>query len=142
MTAATIKLFSPNSVHKPMGYSHAAEISGGRLVCIAGQVAQDASGALVGKDDFRAQVQQVFTNLKVVVEATGGTFANIIKLNYFCCERVSPNDLPIVREVRDQFVDTRSPPVSTFVFVSRLVRAEWLIEIEALAVLPSDGTRP
>jgi|SRR5262245_62579727 len=130
-----VRFQNPPSLSKPNGYSHIVEISGGRLVYIAGQVPQDASGALVGKDDFKAQVLQVFTNLQQSIQAAGGTCRDIVKLNYFCVERVSPDQQPIVREIRDQFVDVDTPPVSTFVVVSRLVRPEWLIEIEAVAVI-------
>jgi enamine deaminase RidA (YjgF/YER057c/UK114 family) len=129
------RLSSPETLARPAGYSHLAEVSGGRLVYIAGQVPHDAAGNLVGKDDFRAQLQQVFANLQLAVEAAGGTFADVIKLNYFCVDAVPPSDQPIVREVRDQFVNTAAPPVSTFVVVRRLVRPEWLIEIEAVAVV-------
>jgi enamine deaminase RidA (YjgF/YER057c/UK114 family) len=58
-----------------------------------------------------------------------------VKLNYFCVEAVDPSLIPQILKVRDQFVDTTNPPVSTFVVVKRLVRPEWLIEIEAVAVV-------
>ena len=58
-----------------------------------------------------------------------------MKLNYFCVEAVDPSLIPQMLKVRDQFVDTTNPPVSTFVVVKRLVRPEWLIEIEAIAVV-------
>jgi enamine deaminase RidA (YjgF/YER057c/UK114 family) len=119
----------------PLGYSQVARITGGKLVQIAGQVALDASGALIGADDFAAQVEQTFRNVKTAVEAAGGTFADVVKLNYYCVERVSADLLPALREIRDRFVNVENPPASTFVFVSRLVRPEWLIEIEASAVL-------
>jgi enamine deaminase RidA (YjgF/YER057c/UK114 family) len=133
--ADSSRMRNPPTLARPTGYSHLAEVHGGRLVYIAGQVPQDAAGDLVGKDDFRAQLRQVFTNLRLAVEAAGGTFADIVKLNYFCVDAVPPSDQPIVREVRDQFVNTAAPPVSTFVVVRRLVRPEWLIEIEAVAVI-------
>lgn len=126
---------NPTTLPEPMGYSHLAEVHRGKLVYISGQVPWDASRALVGKDDFRAQLVQVFTNLRHAVEAAGGTFADIVKLNYFCVDTVSPSEQPAVREVRDQFVDTNAPPASTFVVVRRLARPEWLIEIEAVAVI-------
>ena len=139
-SVSAVRFLNPTSLSKPNGYSHIVEISRGRLVHIAGQVPQDASGALVGRDDFRAQVRQVFTNLQQAIQAAGGTWRDIVKLNYFCAERVSPDQQPIVREIRDQFVNVDAPPVSTFVVVSRLVRPEWLIEIEAVAVI--DEERP
>jgi hypothetical protein len=84
---------------------------------------------------LRAQLTQIFKNLQSALEAAGGSCASIIKLGCFCCDRVPASELPIVREVRDQFIDTSAPPASTFVFVSRLVRAEWMIEVEAVAVV-------
>jgi 2-iminobutanoate/2-iminopropanoate deaminase len=58
-----------------------------------------------------------------------------VKLNYFCVEAVDPALIPPVLKVRDQFVDTKTPPISTFVVVKRLVNPQWLIEIEAVAVV-------
>jgi len=76
---------------KPVaGYSQVAEVTGGKLVYIAGQVALDKSGAFIGKDDFPAQVEQVFKNLKAAVEAAGGDFNDVIKLNFYCSESVDP----------------------------------------------------
>lgn len=131
-----VHIFNPDTMAKPTaGYSQVAEVTGGKLVYIAGQVALDRSGNLVGKDDFHVQVQQVFENLKAAVEATGGTFNDVIKLNYYCSESVDPAQIPAVREIRDKYVNTANPPASTFVVVKRLVRPEWLIEVEAVAVV-------
>jgi len=130
------RIFNPDTMAKPTaGYSHVAEVTDGRLVYVAGQVAIDRAGNLVGKDDFRAQVQQVFENLKATVEAAGGDSHSIIKLNYYCAESVDPTQVPIVREIRDKYVNTANPPPSTFVVVKRLVRPEWLIEVDAVAVV-------
>lgn len=130
------RIFNPDTMAKPTaGYSQVAEVTGGKVVYIAGQVALDRSGNLVGKDDFRAQVQQVFENLKAAVEAAGGDFSSVIKLNYYCAESVDPTQLPVVRDVRDKYVNTKNPPASTFVVVKRLVRPEWFIEVEAVAVV-------
>ena len=129
-------LFNPDTIFIPAaGYSQVAEIKGGKLVYIAGQVPFDKSGNLIGKDDFLAQTEQVFRNIKAAVEAAGGSFSDVVKLNYFCVEAVDPALIPSVLKVRDQFVDTKNPPISTFVVVKRLVNPEWLIEIEAVAVV-------
>jgi enamine deaminase RidA (YjgF/YER057c/UK114 family) len=131
-----VRIYNPDTLAKPTaGYSQVAEVTGGKIVYIAGQVAQDRSGNLVGKDDFRVQVQQVFENLKAAAEAAGGNFHDVVKLNYFCAESVDPSLLPAVREIRDKYVNTANPPTSTFVVVKRLVRPEWMIEIEAVAVM-------
>jgi len=131
-----VRIFNPETMAKPAaGYSQVAEVSAGKIVYIAGQVAQDRNGNLVGGDDFRAQAQQVFENLKAAVEAAGGDFKSVVKLNYYCAESVDPAQIPAVREIRDRYVNTVNPPTSTFVVVKRLVRPEWLIEVEAVAVV-------
>lgn len=133
---APFRIFNPETMAKPtVGYSQVAEVSDGKIVYIAGQVALDRAGNLVGRDDFRGQVQQVFENLKTAVEAAGGDFHSVIKLNYYCAESVDSSLVPVVREIRDKYVNTANPPVSTFVVVKRLVRPEWLIEVEAVAVV-------
>jgi enamine deaminase RidA (YjgF/YER057c/UK114 family) len=125
--ATNFRIFNPDTMAKPTaGYSQVAVVTGGSPVYIAGQVALD---------DFRAQVEQVFKNLKAAVEASGGNFHDIIKLNFYCVDSVDPSQIPQVREVRDKYVNTQNPPTSTFVVVRRLVRPEWLIEVEAVAVV-------
>lgn len=134
--STNFRLFNPDTLMKPTaGYSQVAEVTGGKLVYIAGQVALDKSGTLIGKDDFPAQLEQVFKNLKAAVEAAGGDFNDVIKLNFYCAESVDPSLIPQVRGVRDKFVNTQNPPASTFVIVHRLVRPEWLIEVDATAVV-------
>ena len=130
-----VRLSSPPRLSKPNGYSHLAEVGGGKLVYIAGQVAFDRDGELVGRDDFPAQVGQVFANLNEAVQSAGGSFTDIVKLNYYCVDRVGRDQLPHLREIRDHFVNTAAPPASTFVFVRDLVNPAWLIEIEAVAVV-------
>jgi len=129
-------LFNPETMFVPTaGYSQVAEIRSGKLVYIAGQVPFDKSGNLMGKDDFLAQAEQVFRNIKAAVEAVGGSFRDVVKLNYYCVEAVDPSLIPHILQVRDQFVNTKTPPASTFVVIKRLVRPEWLIEIEAVVVV-------
>jgi enamine deaminase RidA (YjgF/YER057c/UK114 family) len=131
-----VALFNPETMFKPTaGYSQIAEVKSGKLVYIAGQVPLDQAGQLVGKDNFPAQAEQVFKNLEAAVVAAGGTFDDMVKLNYFCVEGVDPSLIPGILAIRDHFVNTKTPPISTFVIVKRLVRPEWLIEIEAVAVV-------
>ncbi len=107
----------------------------GKIVLIAGQVAHDADGKLVGEGDFRAQVEQIFKNLDAAVRAAGGTFKDIVKINNYCVASVAPEEITAFRDVRDRYVDLAHPPTSTFVYVSRLVRPGWLFEIDAMAVI-------
>jgi len=130
-----VRLHNPSALSKPNGYSHVAEIIGGKVVYIAGQVALDKDGQIVGQNDFESQVKQVFANLNDALKSAGGSCADVIKLNYYCVDRVDRSQLPVVRETRDRYVNTQAPPASTFVVVRELVRPEWLIEIEAVAVV-------
>jgi enamine deaminase RidA (YjgF/YER057c/UK114 family) len=107
-------------------------VTAGRPVYIAGQVAMDRAGELVGAGDVRAQARQVFENLKAALEAVGAGFEQVVKLNFYLLDATQ---LPAVREVRDQYVNTERPPASTAVEVRRLFRDEYLIEIEAVAML-------
>jgi enamine deaminase RidA (YjgF/YER057c/UK114 family) len=103
------------------------------MIYIAGQVALDAAGHVVGPGDVRAQARQVFENLKAALEAAGATFADVIKLNFYLLDVAH---LPALREVRDAYVNTQRPPASTAVQVSRLARDEFLLEVEAVAATP------
>ena len=134
--AQPFRLSNPDTMFKPTaGYSQLAEVSDGKIVYIAGQVALDRSGNFVGKDDFRVQAQQVFDNLKAAVEAAGGDFHSVVKLNYYVADSVDPALIPAIREIRDKYVNTANPPTSTLVVVKRLVRPEWLVEVDAVAVV-------
>jgi enamine deaminase RidA (YjgF/YER057c/UK114 family) len=125
---------NPETLHHPAGYTHVVEVTAGRPVYIAGQVALDPTGTLVGPGDIRAQAQQVFDNLQAALQAVGASFEQVVKLNYYL---VNATQLPVIREVRDRYVNTRQPPASTAVEVRRLVRDDLLIEVEAVAVIAS-----
>ena len=131
----TVVLSSPKTLPPPTGYSQIAEVTKGKIVLIAGQVAHDTDGKLVGEGDFRAQVEQIFKNLDAAVRAAGGTFKDIVKINNYCVASVAPEEITAFRDVRDRYVDLAHPPTSTFVYVSRLVRPGWLFEIDAMAVI-------
>jgi enamine deaminase RidA (YjgF/YER057c/UK114 family) len=128
---ANANFINPETIHRPTGYSHVVEVTAGQPVYIAGQVALDRSGALVGPGDIRAQALQVFENLRAALEAVGAGFDQVVKLNYYL---VDASQLPVVREVRDEYIDSRRLPASTAVEVRRLFREDLLIEVEAVAV--------
>jgi enamine deaminase RidA (YjgF/YER057c/UK114 family) len=129
------RIFNPPDLHKPVGYSHVAEITSGTLIFIAGQVAVDQKGNIAGAGDFRSQVEQVFANLGTALKAVGAGFQNVVKLNCYCVDTVEPSQIAVFREVRDAYVNTSNPPASTLVVVSRLARPEYLVEVEAIAVV-------
>ncbi len=129
------EIFSPATLPPPVGYSHIAKVNKGTLIYLAGQVSSDASGKLVGEGNFEAQAEQVFANVKIAVEAAGGTMADIIKMNIYLVAEVGQEEVPKMRAIRDRYVNKEKPPASTLVVVTRLARPGWLIEIEAVAAL-------
>jgi enamine deaminase RidA (YjgF/YER057c/UK114 family) len=74
---------NPPALAKPVGFSHGVEATGGRLLFIAGQVARDGAGNVVGKGDLAAQFRQVCENLRTVVAAAGGQLADVVKLTIY-----------------------------------------------------------
>lgn len=130
--AESRRFLSPTSLPPPAGYSHVVDAVASRIVYVSGQVPLDADGQLVGESDFAAQTRQVFENLTLALEAAGASWRDVVKLTYFLRD---VGELPVVRAVRDEYVDTKRPPASTLVEVSRLFRDDVLVEIEAIAAV-------
>jgi enamine deaminase RidA (YjgF/YER057c/UK114 family) len=130
MPGQTIQFINPPTLPTPPGYSQVAVLSGGTLIVVAGQVALDTQGAVVGPGDFALQTAQVFRNLIAALEAAGTGPQHLVKLTTFVTDL---SQLAAFRQVRDQFLDPAHAPASTLVQVSRLFRPEFLIEVEALA---------
>lgn len=129
----SIRFHNPATIHPPRGYSHVAEVDAERLVFIAGQVALDVQGAIVGAGDMGAQATQVFENLKAALQVVGADFSHVVKFTIFTTDM---EQLPRLREVRDRYIDPRTPPASTAVEVRRLFHPDIMLEIEAVAVVP------
>jgi enamine deaminase RidA (YjgF/YER057c/UK114 family) len=104
----------------------------GRTVYIAGQIALDSAGRVVGGRDFRAQAEQVFANLERALASVGAGFGDLVKTTTFVTDM---SQLTALRDVRAKYLDPDRPPASTLVQVARLARPELLLEIEAVAVL-------
>ncbi|MGH2603430.1 MAG: RidA family protein [Dehalococcoidia bacterium] len=123
-------IVAPPFIHKTTGYSHA--VRAGNTLYIAGQVALDADGNLVGEGDIEAQVAQVWQNLKAVLGHAGGTVEDIVKITVFVTDIASR---PAIAAARDAVFPNGRYPASTFLVVQSLARPELLVEIEAIAVL-------
>jgi enamine deaminase RidA (YjgF/YER057c/UK114 family) len=130
---SNVEFINPPTIAPANGYTHVAVVNSGKLVFIAGQVSFATDGAFVGEGDPRAQAEQVFKNLQSALEAAGGDFSHVVKLNFYFTDA---GHLPIYREVRNQFINTAQPPASTAVEVRSLFRPEFLIEVEAVAAIP------
>ena len=137
MSKPSKEFLSPKTLIPPggAGYSHIAKVNKGTTVYLSGQVPSDATGKLIGEGDFEAQVEQVFANLKLAMEAAGGTMADIVKLNYYVVAELDQVAVPKLRPIRDRYINVENTPASTFLVVTRLMRPGWLIEIEAVAAI-------
>src|SRR6476646_6766146 len=127
----TVKLFTPPTLPKRGGYSQVCEVTSGKLILIAGQVPHDVHDKMVGEGDFDAQVEQVFRNLDAALKAAGGSMKDLVKIVNYCVASVSQEQRINYRTIRDRYVNTAAPPVSTFIYVVRLAQPNWLFEMDA-----------
>jgi reactive intermediate/imine deaminase len=129
-----IKRTNPSPLTTPTGYTHVVEVTGPvKTIYIAGQVAYDKDGKVVGAADMRAQAEQVFKNLETALGAAGATFSDVVKMNTYVTDA---SQVAAIREVRARYFGATTP-ASTMVAVAALVRPELMIEIEVVAVVPS-----
>ena len=130
--AQEARYINPPGLTKPTGYTHVVVAADGRTVYIAGQVAFDSTGALVGAGDFRAQAERVFANLRIALASAGATFSDVVKTTTYVTDVANAAAL---REIRAKYLDPARPPANSLIGVARLARPELLLEIEAVAVL-------
>jgi 2-iminobutanoate/2-iminopropanoate deaminase len=122
---------NPPGLAKPSGYTHVVDVPAGRTLYVAGQVARDASGAVVGKGDMRAQSEQVFRNIQTALESRGATLADIVQLTAYVRDM---SQLAAYREVRERVLGTSPRPASSLVGVAALASDDFLLEVDAVAV--------
>jgi len=124
------RVIAPKNLHRPFGYAHAIQID--KTLYISGQIPLDLDMNVVGKNDIAAQTEQVYGNLKSILEDVGGTMTNIVMLNIYC------TDLEVfdkhTRGLRKKYFGDYYPAI-TAVEVKRLYRPDFMIEVEAIAVL-------
>jgi enamine deaminase RidA (YjgF/YER057c/UK114 family) len=127
----------PEGIHIVMragqpAYTQVVAVSGsGRMIFVAGQLARDADGNCVGKGDMRAQIQQVGENIKRCLEAAGASLADIVKTNTFVTDY---EEFSKHSDMRMRYFGPATP-TSTTVEVKRLAGLDFMIEIEAIAVV-------
>lgn len=126
------KTVQPKTLNDPRPrYSQGIVTEGGKLLFVAGQTASDKDGNVVGKGDIKAQTQQVFANLKAVLEEAGGSLDNLVMTTTYIVDR----------EYREGYNEVRhgiyknDPPTSTLVIVKGLAHPDYLIEIAGIAVI-------
>ncbi|MEV0975380.1 RidA family protein [Streptomyces sp. NPDC049915] len=127
------RITAPGGVAPAAQYSHVV-IGTGRLVAVSGQLALAEDGSVVGEGDPAAQARQVFDNLRRCLDAAGATFDDVVKLTYFVTDMAH---MPAIRAARAAHIPDDRLPASTAVQVAALVRPEFLMEVEALAITPA-----
>ncbi len=132
MAFAQVKRTNPPTLSKPTGYMHVVEVSGpAKTIYVAGQIALDKDGKVVGEGDMKAQAEQVFKNLEAALAAAGAKFSDVVKMNTYITDM---DKAPAVREVRARYFG-ETMPASTLVQVPKLARPEFMLEIEVIAAL-------
>ena len=131
---ARIRMSNPETLPKPAGaYSHVARVSAGELLFIAGQVAVDKSGKIVGPD-LDAQAEQVFRNLAAALESEGASLRHVVQFTTYL---VDSRDIPKLRAFRDRMYPTFFPdgkyPPNTLLVIDRLASEDMRLEIAAIA---------
>jgi enamine deaminase RidA (YjgF/YER057c/UK114 family) len=127
-----IEKYCAPGVWDPPTYHQAVKVTGAQTVLfLSGQVAYDKDGSAMHRGDFKAQARETFRAIKALVEAQGGTLDSVVKLNTYLTDIRYRADLVPVRE---EFFGKKGP-ASTLVQVSALAHPDWMIEIEAIAVV-------
>ena len=117
---------------KPLGMYSNTACGRGTMVFVAGQVAVDAAGQIVGRGNYEAQAVQVFENLKLALSAAGATFEDVLKLTIFI-KGLTQESRKAVMGVRGRYISHTNPPAATMIGIDRLVEDELLVEIEGVA---------
>ena len=118
----------------PYGFSQVVIATGKRMVFISGQTAWDAEKNIVGGDSVLEQTRQAFRNLEKAMEAAGGMLKDIVALRIYVVNYQAESGTAVGTALRE-FFSSQNPPASTWIGVSALANPEFLIEIEATAVL-------
>ena len=132
-----IEIFNPSELGKPLGqYSQITRVKASELVFIAGQLATDLAGAIVGEHDFEAQCRQVFSNIENALTSVGGEWQNVVQFTTYL---VHSQDIPKFMDFRKRhfpayFKNGMYPP-NTLLIVNRLVQEPFLVEVQTIAAL-------
>jgi enamine deaminase RidA (YjgF/YER057c/UK114 family) len=129
------QLVNPEGLVKPVGYSHAVVVRGGRTVYLAGQVSFDETGNIVHAGDMVRQFAQALDNLEIAIRGCGGEMTDIVKLNIFVKDKeLYKKNLREIGAAYREYFGKYFPPM-TLVEVSSLFEDDALLEIEGIAVI-------
>jgi enamine deaminase RidA (YjgF/YER057c/UK114 family) len=132
-----IKILNPDTLGKPLGqYSQITRVKASEFLFIAGQLATDKSGKVVGAEDFDAQCRQVFANIEAALTSQGASFANVVEFTTYLVHSQDIQKFMAwrLREFPRLFPSGAYPP-NTLLIVDRLVQEPFLIEVQTVAAL-------
>jgi enamine deaminase RidA (YjgF/YER057c/UK114 family) len=134
---SSIQIINPEALGTPSGpYSQIARVKAQEFLFIAGQVAGNAAGGIVGEGDIAAQCRQVFANLEAALASQGANFSNVVSLTTYV---VGSQNLAAFMQARKDEFARRYPngqfPTNTLLVIERLARPELLLEVSAIAAL-------
>jgi 2-iminobutanoate/2-iminopropanoate deaminase len=129
----TFRTINPSGATIP-GISQATIVETGKLLLLSGHVPLHADGSVAGPG-LEIQLEQVFSNLEATLIAAGSSFGNVARLTIYVRD-FKPELLPVIRSVRDRFVNTAHPPASSLIGVAALFHPDVLVEIDAIATIP------
>jgi enamine deaminase RidA (YjgF/YER057c/UK114 family) len=131
----SVKYPSPDGLHRNPAFSHVAVVeTGARTVYIGGMNAVTASGEIVGKGDMGLQAKQVFNNLQIALAAAGAGIEHVLKWSIYVLQGQSPR--PGFEEFQRVWGSRPNPPLITMLFVAGLANPDFLIELDAIAIIP------
>lgn len=131
---ATITPVNPDNMAKPRGYSHAMAVEGNyKTVYVGGQNAVDEKGNVVGRGSLEEQTRCVLDNIEKIMAVAGGKLEDVVKLNIHILQGQNPGDG--FRAFQQKWAGDARPPVITVVFVAGLGNPDWLVEIDAIAII-------
>lgn len=131
----SVEYISPDGLHRNPAFSQVVVVPvNSRTVYIGGQNAVDSSGEIVGKGDIGLQAKQVFKNLEIALSAVGARIDSVIKWNVYVVQGQSPR--PGFEEFQRVWGHRPNPPLITVLFVAGLANPAFLMEIDAIAIIP------
>jgi enamine deaminase RidA (YjgF/YER057c/UK114 family) len=131
---STVEHPSSKGLFTNPAFSQVVVAAGTRTIYTAGQVSIDEDGRVVGPGDLAVQTAQVMRNVGLALAAAGAGFADVVKITTYVVN-YRPEQRSIISQARAPFFAGRPPPASTLIGVAALALPEWLVEIEAIAVV-------
>ena len=131
---------NPSTLVQPVGgvYSQVTTTTAKKTVYVAGQVAWNKDGDIVGEGDLRAQTEQALENVRLGVEAAGARVEDIVRIRYYVVN-YAPDQVPDLLEPIAKFFEGLNTPASSLIGVAALMYPELLIEIDTIAAIPEQA---